>query len=134
MEPYHDLDSPLEWWDAHIRNQVLEADLCDICSYQVPKEVGKVGTESSTFIEPISQRRDGIEAMFSKQKQAQEQSGDSQTPNSSRGKRKRSLSPAKDLDVIDLTEESPSSSEKVTLKSNDHSPQKTPVKKPKVSH
>jgi hypothetical protein len=31
--------------------------------------VGKVGTESAAFIEPISQRKDGIEAMFSKAKQ-----------------------------------------------------------------
>lgn len=37
-------------------------------SYQVPKEVGKVGTESPRFIEPVANRKDGIEAMFSKQK------------------------------------------------------------------
>ncbi|KAG6839712.1 hypothetical protein C0991_012393 [Blastosporella zonata] len=35
--------------------------------YQVPKEIGKVGTESPTFIEPITNRKDGIQAMFSKQ-------------------------------------------------------------------
>ena len=50
-------------------------------SYRVPKEVGKVGTESKTFIEPVSQRRDGIQAMFSRMNQ------------NSPGKRKRSLSP-----------------------------------------
>ncbi|KAI0314197.1 hypothetical protein OF83DRAFT_1137987 [Amylostereum chailletii] len=38
--------------------------------YVVPKEVGKVGTESATFIEPVSRRKDGIEAMFSKQSHA----------------------------------------------------------------
>ncbi|KAF8235058.1 DUF159-domain-containing protein [Tricholoma matsutake] len=54
VEPYHDSSAPLEW---HV--------------YQVPKEVGKVGTESSTFIEPISNRKDGIQAMFSKQRQSQ---------------------------------------------------------------
>lgn len=37
-------------------------------SYQVPKEVGKVGTESPSYIEPVSQRKDGIEAMFAKAK------------------------------------------------------------------
>ena len=37
--------------------------------YAVPKEVGKVGTESETFIEPVNRRKDGIEAMFSRQKQ-----------------------------------------------------------------
>jgi hypothetical protein len=52
----------------------------------VPKEVGKVGTESATFIEPIENRKDGIQAMFSKQKQAQ------QTP--VKPKRKRSTSPS----------------------------------------
>ncbi|KAF9460463.1 hypothetical protein BDZ94DRAFT_1311474 [Collybia nuda] len=50
VEPYHDKTSPLE-------------------CYKVPKEVGKVGTESPTFIEPVSNRKDGIRAMFSKQAQ-----------------------------------------------------------------
>ncbi|KAF9029050.1 DUF159-domain-containing protein [Hymenopellis radicata] len=49
LEPYSDRKSPLE-------------------CYKVPKEVGKVGTESSTFIQPIEKRKDGIEAMFAKQK------------------------------------------------------------------
>ncbi|KAI0087593.1 hypothetical protein BDY19DRAFT_1011352 [Irpex rosettiformis] len=48
VQPYHDEKIPLT-------------------CYQVPKEVGKVGNESPTFIEPLSQRRDGIEAMFAKQ-------------------------------------------------------------------
>ncbi|KAG5638404.1 hypothetical protein H0H81_000181 [Sphagnurus paluster] len=48
VKPYHDLSNPLE-------------------CYQVPKEVGKVGTESSTFIEPVASRKDGIRAMFSQQ-------------------------------------------------------------------
>ncbi|KAF8064129.1 hypothetical protein FPV67DRAFT_1419759 [Lyophyllum atratum] len=48
VEPYHDSANPLE-------------------CYQVPKEVGKVGTESATFIEPVANRKDGIQAMFSKQ-------------------------------------------------------------------
>lgn len=38
-------------------------------SYQVPKEVGKIGNESPTFIEPVATRKDGIQAMFAKQKQ-----------------------------------------------------------------
>ncbi|PBK71871.1 DUF159-domain-containing protein [Armillaria solidipes] len=48
LSPYEQKSSPLE-------------------CYQVPKEVGKVGTESATFIEPIDKRKDGIEAMFAKQ-------------------------------------------------------------------
>jgi len=35
--------------------------------YQVPKEVGKVGTESPSFIEPVKDRKDGIQAMFQRQ-------------------------------------------------------------------
>ncbi|KIY53158.1 DUF159-domain-containing protein, partial [Fistulina hepatica ATCC 64428] len=35
--------------------------------YPVPLEVGKVGNESPTFIEPLTERKDGIAAMFSKQ-------------------------------------------------------------------
>ena len=44
-------------------------------------DVGKVGNESPTFIEPITQRKDGIEAMFASQ--------GSQRPGSSPAKRKR---------------------------------------------
>ncbi|KIY73080.1 DUF159-domain-containing protein [Cylindrobasidium torrendii FP15055 ss-10] len=49
LDPYADKLSPLE-------------------CYRVPKEVGKVGSESATFIEPIEKRKDGIQAMFAKQK------------------------------------------------------------------
>lgn len=52
VQPYHD------------PNVLLEC-------YQVPPEVGRVGTESPTFIEPVAMRKDGIQAMFSKQKQTQ---------------------------------------------------------------
>ena len=33
----------------------------------MPKEVGKIGNESPTFVQPIAERKDGIEAMFAKQ-------------------------------------------------------------------
>lgn len=36
--------------------------------YAVPTDVGKVGAESATFIEPVQCRRDGIEAMFARAK------------------------------------------------------------------
>ncbi|KAJ3530233.1 hypothetical protein NMY22_g8664 [Coprinellus aureogranulatus] len=51
LKPYHDDSVPLE-------------------CYQVPKEVGKIGNESPTFVEPVANRKDGIQAMFAKQKQA----------------------------------------------------------------
>ncbi|KAI0651252.1 hypothetical protein C8Q79DRAFT_897700 [Trametes meyenii] len=38
--------------------------------YQVPKEVGKIGTESPTFIQPVQERKDGIQALFAQQKVA----------------------------------------------------------------
>ncbi|KAG5352472.1 hypothetical protein C0989_002106 [Termitomyces sp. Mn162] len=78
VRPYSDSDHPLE-------------------CYQVPKEVGKVGTESPTFIEPIATRKDGIQAMFSKQAAKSKLSQDSQ---------KRSRSP---VDVLDLTASPPAS-------------------------
>jgi hypothetical protein len=34
----------------------------------VPKEVGKVGSESEKFIEPVAERNNSIKAMFTKQK------------------------------------------------------------------
>ncbi|KAK7039213.1 hypothetical protein VNI00_010118 [Paramarasmius palmivorus] len=71
LQPYHNSEAPLE-------------------CYQVPKEVGKVGTESPSFILPVSQRKDGIQAMFSKQSS---QPKASSQPKSSPGKRKRSSSP-----------------------------------------
>ncbi|RPD77082.1 DUF159-domain-containing protein [Lentinus tigrinus ALCF2SS1-7] len=69
--PYHASDHPL------------------VC-YAVPKEVGKIGTESPTFIEPITERKDGIQAMFAKQtrKDAKTNSPAKSNP------RKRSASPA----------------------------------------
>lgn len=40
--------------------------------YQVPKEVGKVGAESPAFVQPVATRKDGIEAIFAKQRTKQE--------------------------------------------------------------
>ncbi|KAJ7596937.1 hypothetical protein C8J56DRAFT_918713 [Mycena floridula] len=80
LAPYSDTLSPLE-------------------CYQVPKEVGKVGNESSTFIEPAINR---IQAMFSKQKQSHPPIASSST----KPKRKRSTTPPpvedSDSDVVIL--------------------------------
>ncbi|EIN05900.1 DUF159-domain-containing protein [Punctularia strigosozonata HHB-11173 SS5] len=54
------------WLDTSSRTWTQK--LTEIVNYPVPKEVGKVGTESDSFIRPISQRKDGIEAMFAKAK------------------------------------------------------------------
>ena len=62
--------------------------------------MGKVGNESPTLIEPISERKDGIMAMFSGK--------GSGIPKSSPVKRKRSASPppAKKLRTLVVKEES----------------------------
>ncbi|KAI0043681.1 DUF159-domain-containing protein [Auriscalpium vulgare] len=73
LDPYHDASSPLE-------------------CYAVPKEVGKVGTESPTFIQPVSKRKDGIEAMFSNHTQSSP-SGKPKLAPPSPAKRKREISP-----------------------------------------
>jgi hypothetical protein len=44
----------------------LAADI----SYPVPPEVGKVGKDSPTFIQPVSERSDGIKSFFNKQSPA----------------------------------------------------------------
>lgn len=67
-----------------------------IHSYAVPTEVGKVGTESPTFIEPVQKRKDGIEAMFMRQaKTAQKSAARDALPAvaAGSGKRKREPSP-----------------------------------------
>lgn len=63
-------------------------------SYQVPKEVGKIGTESPTFIKPVQDRKDGIQAMFAKQQKQQSQPTASSTDPTPAKRHKRSASPA----------------------------------------
>lgn len=46
---------------------IIGTDIRASYSYPVPKEVGRVGTNSPEFIRPISQRKGGIEALFAKQ-------------------------------------------------------------------
>ncbi|KAF8154077.1 DUF159-domain-containing protein [Crassisporium funariophilum] len=75
VQPYSDTSTPLE-------------------CYAVPREVGKVGTESPSFIEPITNRKDGIEAMFSKQKRMQATPSPSKGSSSPPGKRKHESSPS----------------------------------------
>ncbi|KAI0668822.1 hypothetical protein C8Q78DRAFT_1096076 [Trametes maxima] len=63
--------------------------------YQVPKEVGKIGTESPTFIQPVQERKDGIQALFAKQKAAGAPTQATSTP--PQVVRKRSPSPTREL-------------------------------------
>jgi len=79
----------------------------DADSYPVTPDVGKVGNESPTFVEPISMRKDGIEAMFASQ--------GSQKQKTSPTKRRRSASPppAKKLKIANEKVESDSDVELV---------------------
>lgn len=86
----------------------------------MPKEVGKVGTESSTFIEPISSRKDGIQAMFSKQKLRASQSQQASGSSPVRRKRSRSASPLQD--VIDLTLDDQPEAKKAKVEDDDVGP------------
>ncbi|KZV78993.1 DUF159-domain-containing protein [Exidia glandulosa HHB12029] len=55
--------------------------------YEVPPEVGKVGTDSPSYVLPISERKDGIQAMFSRQTKAKSSSSTA-TPTASASKLK----------------------------------------------
>ncbi|KAI0341249.1 DUF159-domain-containing protein [Trametopsis cervina] len=88
------LDTSSGTWSATLSNMVRpykETDVSLTC-YQVPKEVGKVGTESSTFIESVAQRRDGIQAMFARQLESQTSpSGSQLLPRTPKRKRSNSI-------------------------------------------
>ncbi|KAF9074534.1 hypothetical protein BDP27DRAFT_1416408 [Rhodocollybia butyracea] len=125
LSTQEDLD---QWLDTS--SQRWSDDLVKIVSrhtpktlhLSVPKEVGKVGTESSSFILPISARKDGIQAMFSRQKQAQ-----GSTPKKSSTaavKRKRDsdieetskLTERVDSDDIEILDGPPMSAKKIKVK------------------
>ncbi|KAG8812898.1 hypothetical protein FRC17_001763 [Serendipita sp. 399] len=76
--------------------------------YPVDPEVGKVGNDSESFIKPVSQRKDGIKALFAKQKRQKEEpeaSTSVDTPiNATSKKRERSNTP----ETLEKQEEGPS--------------------------
>ncbi|KAH0834033.1 hypothetical protein J3R83DRAFT_11270 [Lanmaoa asiatica] len=80
------LDTSSRKWSSDLARLLhpWEDTTAPLQCYQVPKEIGKVGTESAKFIEPITNRKDGIMAMFAKQKLKQVESST---------KRKRSSTP-----------------------------------------
>jgi len=78
VQPYNDETTQLEWSVFPVF--ILNVFSYILISYQVPKEVGKVGTESPSFIEPVANRKDGIQAMFSKQKQRDSSSSPTKPP------------------------------------------------------
>ncbi|TEB30459.1 DUF159-domain-containing protein [Coprinellus micaceus] len=76
------LDTSSQTWTPELSKFVLrpyQDQSVPLECYQVPKEVGKIGNESPSFIEPVASRKDGIQAMFAKQKQAQTEPSSSQS-------------------------------------------------------
>jgi hypothetical protein len=79
-----------------------------VYSFPVPPEVGKIGTNSPTFIEPVSERSDGIKSFFTKQSPAKK--GPAQTPAKAESKPdtgSKAKSRAKELksEIVDGDEE-----------------------------
>ena len=70
-------------------------------SYQVPKEVGRVGAESPAFVQPIAGRSDGIQALFARQSAAAAAASPtakrSPSPDASRAAKKAKRSPERKL-------------------------------------
>ena len=62
---------------------------CGAAYVLVPPEVGKVGLDSPSFVQPIEERKDGIKALFAKQQQPAE----SGIPTMFPAKRQRSPTP-----------------------------------------
>jgi len=60
------LDPSTSWTSAVAK--VLKPYEREVEVYPVPTEVGRVGTNDPSFVQPVSERKDGIEAMFKKQK------------------------------------------------------------------
>ena len=104
LDPYTSTDSPLEWC-VHAR--AVQNLLTSSNSYAVPQEVGRVGVESPTFIEPVEKRKDGIEALFSRQTATHKASGSTSASPAARGKRKREPSPLETKTATDIVKADP---------------------------
>ncbi|KAJ3856068.1 hypothetical protein EV368DRAFT_61966 [Lentinula lateritia] len=119
------LDTSSQRWSEDLAQMVSRAYTKDspLECYQVPKEVGKIGMESSSFILPISVRKDGIEAMFSKQKQAQRTSA---TKSTSTMKRKHDRVSPKSTEILATTIEDGSDSDIEILEHHPPSAKKVP--------
>lgn len=115
VQPYDNDIVQLEWYVLWSTPNFYAFFVHRSISYQVPKEVGKVGTESPSFIEPITSRKDGIQAMFSKQKQTDSSSSPAKSPLHPGTKRKieASLVPPQEAEPSSA-EVSPSKKLKVT--------------------
>ncbi|KAF7307725.1 LigB domain-containing protein [Mycena kentingensis (nom. inval.)] len=101
------LDTSSQKWSTDLAKLCVPPQ-CELDCYAVPPEVGKVGTESPTFIEPVKQRKDGISAMFAKQKEAAAASTSKSTESSSiKGKQSEKRKHESDEDEIEILDRPP---------------------------
>ncbi|TFK20438.1 DUF159-domain-containing protein [Coprinopsis marcescibilis] len=126
------LDTSSQTWTPDL-NRIVQPyhGSVQLQCYQVPKEVGKIGTESSTFIEPVANRKDGIQAMFAKQQNPQTASptkASSSQPSTSKAvKRPRTPTPDEEEPVLKKVKAGESQSTKGAGKAP-NSPRKSPTK------
>lgn len=115
------LDTSAETWTSELSKVVLPyRDVkAPLECYQVPQDVGKVGTESSTFIEPISQRKDGIQAMFAKQASQESRSPSTSGQNISASSTKSSKRAVEAIDISDDEQSESKESRKKQKSSNE---------------
>lgn len=57
----------------------------DALSYPVPREVGKVGTQSPDYLKPVSERKGNIASFFAKQPLKKEDKKDEKSPSQNKG-------------------------------------------------
>ncbi|OCF35057.1 hypothetical protein I316_03097 [Kwoniella heveanensis BCC8398] len=62
-----DLGEVKGWEEGKAGTGVLLKGTAGLDCYAVPNEVGKIGNNSPTFIQPVSERSDGIKSFFQKQ-------------------------------------------------------------------
>ncbi|KAF8609243.1 DUF159-domain-containing protein [Ceratobasidium sp. AG-I] len=53
-------------WKPEVLEELSKPYEGELVCYEVPPGVGKVGTEDPSFVEPITERKDGLRAMMSK--------------------------------------------------------------------
>ncbi|KAF9649687.1 DUF159-domain-containing protein [Thelephora ganbajun] len=121
------LDPNTDKWTKELSQLVQPAETHPTLQcYPVSPDVGKVGNESPTFIEPVSKRKDGIMAMF-----ASQGSQKSKTPSPAKRKRSTSPPPAKKPRIANLKDDSDSEIELVGYGKSD--PKDKPQSSTKLS-
>lgn len=116
-------------WSPELAKLVKPCDEVIFDCYPVPTEVGKVGAEDPSFVEPVSERKDGIEAMFKRQTQTKQASAEGKP----KKKKEKETSPSSTLVIIsdssESSELSQSQSQSQTKSRSNSSPSKKTLKR-----